>query len=91
MLVCTTFTCVNLTGLGPWMHVSWCLAAADRGRYGGARNKMLHAINNALNKSDLKYTLPAFANQQPVNRQMLQVLGSLPPEAIPDVAPTMTI
>ena len=66
-----------------------CAAASDRGRYGGARNKMLHAINAALNKVNLKYSLPPFPSQ-PMDRRMMQILGSLPPEAIPDVQPIPT-
>ncbi len=65
------------------------VAAADRGRYGGARNKILHVINAALAKANVKYTLPAFPSQ-PMDRRMLQLLGNLPSEAIPDVQPIPT-
>lgn len=61
-------------------------AAADRGRYGGARNKMLHKINEALGKVKLSYSLPPFPSA-PMDRRMLQLLGSLPADILPDTQP----
>ena len=37
------------------------IAAADRGRYGNARNAILKAIFVALHKAELHYTLPRVA------------------------------
>lgn len=73
-----------------WLIDRMCMcAAADRGRYGGARNKILHVINAALATVNLKYTLPAFPSQ-PIDRRMLQLLSNLPTDAIPDVQPIPT-
>ncbi|KAA6420817.1 MAG: small conductance mechanosensitive ion channel family [Trebouxia sp. A1-2] len=73
------------------MNIWWeyTFNTADRGRYGGARNMILHVINAALAKANVKYTLPAFPSQ-PMDRRTLQLLGNLPPEAIPDVQPIPT-
>ncbi len=67
-------------------NVTLSTAASDRGRYGPARNKILHVINAALAKVELKYTLPAFP-AQPMDRRMMQMLGALPSDALPDVQP----
>lgn len=56
-------------------------AAADRGRYGRARTQILHVINAALNKVNLKYTLPRYP-AEPIDRRMLQLLANMPAEAL---------
>ena len=61
-------------------------AAADRGRYGKARNQILHVINAALAKVNLKYSLPPYPSQ-PMDRRMMQLLANMPTEALPDVQP----
>lgn len=61
-------------------------AASDRGRYGGARNKMLHKINEALGKVKVGYTLPPYP-ATPMDRRMLQLLGTLPADVLPDTQP----
>ena len=61
-------------------------AASDRGRYGKARTQILHVINAALNKVNLKYSLPPYPSQ-PMDRRMMQLLANMPTEALPDVQP----
>ena len=47
---------------------------------------MLHKINEALGKVKLSYSLPPYPST-PMDRRMLQLLGSLPADMLPDTQP----